>query len=207
MSKGGDFKTKRRTREELAIEKMAQEGLSVSEILQACDTVSYQSLKYAENCVCKFYLDGKKDFMKNWGEIQLVQVDYGSLFAALYNELLDDINPDGSGFHHNLQNLVEAFRDGKLFSLRVIETNDMYHEEIRNPLFAERTFYALPVLCVVGKRDQDCEIIWVHTRARRYGFGRKMVELLGIERAIDPLPGSESFWNACGVKSVASETS
>ena len=60
------------------------------------------------------------------------------------------------------------------------------------------SWYLLPCFCV--KENNKAIIIWTHTRARKMGFAKKLVELLHIEIAEHPLPESIEFWKKCNVK-------
>mgnify|MGYP000353751366 CR=1 FL=1 len=51
------------------------------------------------------------------------------------------------------------------------------------------------------KNNNNAIIIWTHTRARRNGFAKKLVNLLNIQYAYNPLPESIDFWKACNIKS------
>lgn len=135
--------------------------------------------------------------MEHWGEIVVTRIEDASDFWCLFDELFDD----DSGFVHNRDVLLDAFKSGNLYGLRVEETKLMRRD---HPLFAvdaygSYSWYLLPCLCV--KRDNIAEIIWTHTRARRNGFAKKMVEQLGITKANHPLPESKDFWRAVGIGS------
>ena len=120
-------------------------------------------------------------------ETKLLQVDDPADFWSLIDELLDD----ESGFFHNRDILLKAFKDGTLYSLHVDETEEMFGLE-RDPVFISTSFYLLPCLCV--KQDDAALIIWTHRRARNRGFARKLIQLLGIQSAIQPLQASLGFW-------------
>ncbi len=130
-----------------------------------------------------------------WGAIRLVPIDTGSDFWALMNELQND----QSGFWHNRRIIADAFRGGALFGLRVDETDAMYTQGARqDPTFMKETWYMLPCFCVKSFHS-EVDIVWVHSRCRRRGFGKEMVSQLEISGASDVLPGSEPFWAACGI--------
>ena len=138
--------------------------------------------------------------MEDWGEIKLVQIDDPSEFWELIDELCDD----KSGFYHNRKTLLEAYKNGNLYGLRVHETKQMYRKGARmDKIFCCDSFgcpswYLLPCLCV--KENNTAIIIWRHTRERKMGFAKKLVSSLCIERADNPLPDSIGFWRKCNVK-------
>src|SRR5205809_561033 len=61
--------------------------------------------------------------MDDWGEIVLVIITNGDEFWTLFDELEDD----ESGFIGNRSVLVDAYKDGNLYGLKVTETDSMYH--------------------------------------------------------------------------------
>jgi hypothetical protein len=134
--------------------------------------------------------------MNEWGEIKLTQIDSDD-FWYLFYELCDD----KSGFLDNKKTILEAYKDGKLYGLRVNETNQMYKRGVRrDTIFCENSWYLLPCFCV--KEDNKAIIIWTHSRARKMGFAKKLVKLLNIEFAVNPLPESIEFWKKCNVKLI-----
>lgn len=132
--------------------------------------------------------------MDTWKDIKVYKVVDSSDFWALFFELADD----NSGFIHNRNMILDAYKNGNMFGLRVIETDEMFESgERSNPIFCKDTHYTLPCFCI--KNESTAIIIWVHTRARNHGFGRKLVEQLGITKADHPLPESIPFWKKCGI--------
>jgi hypothetical protein len=140
--------------------------------------------------------------MDDWGEIVLRRIDHGDEFWCLFDELYDD----ASGFILNRRPLVDAFREGNLYGLKVNETLEMERRHAKlDKLFAKDYYgglsdYLLPCLCL--KEDNGCRIIWTHTRARNRGFARTLLRLLQIEKAWNPLPGSAIFWRKCDIPTI-----
>jgi hypothetical protein len=131
--------------------------------------------------------------MNDWGEIKLNQID-NKEFWCLFDELCDD----NSGFVHNRNIILEAYKDGNLYGLRVCETDQMYERGARiDNIFCKNSWYLLPCFCI--KENNKAIIIWTHTRARNMGFAKKLVTLLQIEYACNPLPNSIGFWNKCNI--------
>ena len=134
--------------------------------------------------------------MEDWGEIEVIQIDSND-FWYLFDELYDD----NSGFCNNRSTILEAYKNGNLYGLSVNETDKMYERKARiDNIFCENSNYLLPCFCV--KENNKAIIIWTHTRARKMGFAKKLVELLRIEYAYIPLPDSIDFWKKCNVKSA-----
>lgn len=131
--------------------------------------------------------------MDDWGEliIEHINDDY---FWQLYDELCDD----RSGFLCNRRTILQAYRDGNLYGLKVNETDEMYKRgAMQDRIFCDESFYLLPCFCVV--ENNIAIIIWTHSRARKMGLAKKMVELLEIKYAYKPLSNSMEFWNKCNV--------
>ena len=135
--------------------------------------------------------------MEDYGELQLDQINSED-FWCLFDELCND----NSEFLNNRSTMVEAYKNGRLYGLRVNETEQMYKRgAIMDILFCDNTFYLLPCFCI--KENNTAVIIWTHTRARHMGFAKKLVELLQIEYAYNPLPDSIEFWKKCNVQCKA----
>lgn len=138
--------------------------------------------------------------MSDWGKIKLVVIDAYD-FWALYDEMIDD----KSGFVHNRGIILKAFKENRMYGLRVQETDEMYKRRARSDrsfarnFMGELSWYLLPCFCVLDNSNQ-IDIIWTHSRARGNGFGSKMVKELEITSVSDILPESEEFWKKCGVK-------
>lgn len=132
--------------------------------------------------------------MNDWGEIKLIQIDSDDFWR-----LLDELYDDNSGFCNNRSTILEAYKNGNLYGLSVIESDKMYERGARmDNIFCDDSWYLLPCFCV--KENNNAIIIWTHTRARKMGFAKKLVELLNIEYAFNPLPDSIEFWKKCNVK-------
>ena len=151
--------------------------------------------------------------MEDWGEIELVHfnngtdglsngssTDFWSIMDELYIEVC---NSDGIGFWNNRGTILDAYSKGKLYGLRVDETDEMFKRGVMgDPVFCrqlngEVSWYLLPCFCV--KEGDEAILLWTHTRARRRGFAKKLVELLEIKSADWPLPESLGFWQKCGI--------
>lgn len=151
--------------------------------------------------------------MEDWGEIELVHfnngtdglsngssTDFWSIMDELYIEVC---NSDGTGFWHNRGTILDAYSKGNLYGLRVDETDAMFKRgAMGDPVFCRQlngavSWYLLPCFCV--KEGDEAILLWTHTRARRRGFAKKLVELLEIKSAYWPLPESLGFWQKCGI--------
>ena len=131
--------------------------------------------------------------MNDWGEIKLNQID-SKEFWCLFDELCDD----NSGFVHNRNIILEAYKADNLYGLRVCETDKMYERGARiDNIFCKNSWYLLPCFCI--KENNKAIVIWTHARARNMGFAKKLVTLLQIEYACNPLPNSIGFWNKCNI--------
>lgn len=142
-----------------------------------------------------------------------MQADYGDIFAHPIQRgfdfwcLIHEMQNDQSCFMHNLEIIVECYKSGALFGLSVRETDSMFQRGARNDvlfcrdLYGKPSMYLLPCFCV--KSGTTVEICWVHSRARRIGIGKKLMELLRIENANNPLSDSLPFWKSCGIHLVS----
>ena len=65
--------------------------------------------------------------MRDWGKIIIHKIETGDDVLILFNELVND----NSGFIHNMSFLLDAFKDGNLYGLTVIETDDMFKRGAR----------------------------------------------------------------------------
>ena len=131
----------------------------------------------------------------DWGSIKLEKITESSDFWALFDELVDD----KSGFFHNRSSILDAYKNGMLYGLSIVETDSMYKRGAGNDsLFCKNSLYMLPCFCI--KKEPDCcDMLWVHTRARRLDFGSELVRLLGITKVDNVLDTSIGFWDKCGV--------
>ena len=78
--------------------------------------------------------------MDDWGEIELEQIDYIQ-FWHLFDEMVDD----RSGFLNNKDVMLEAYKNGNLYGLRVNETDSMFKRGARkDTVFCENSWYLLP---------------------------------------------------------------
>ena len=132
--------------------------------------------------------------MDDWGEIELNQIGSEDFWY-----LLDELCHDKSDFYNNRSIILEAYKNGNLYGLTVNETYKMYERNAMiDNIFCNNSCYLLPCFCV--KENNKAIIIWTHTRARKMGFAKKLVELLHIEYAYNPLPDSIDFWKKCNIK-------
>jgi hypothetical protein len=97
--------------------------------------------------------------MEDWGEIILECIDTDD-FWHLFDELVND----NSIFLNNRTKLLEAFKNGKLYGLRVNESDQMYERgAIIVYIFCKNSWYLLHCLCV--KESNKSIIIWTHRLA------------------------------------------
>jgi GNAT superfamily N-acetyltransferase len=138
-----------------------------------------------------------------WGTINAIPITEGRTFAALFRKLEvsdQEEHPDGRGFHHNLEWLVDGLLEKRLFTLEVTENGAMFDTYAgRDPVFCVDG-YTLPCFLLRAKEESVCTILWVHPCARRRGFGTMLVKQLGITYARHALEGSEKFWDSVGIK-------
>ena len=132
--------------------------------------------------------------MDDWGCLDVIRVSYNSHFWNIIDELIDD----NSGFVANRDMILDAYTGGNMFGISVRETPSMRIRNARNDnIFCKGGRYILPCFCI-----RDCDraiIIWTHSRARRRGFAKRMVNVLGIKSAYRPIITSIGFWKKCNI--------
>lgn len=139
-----------------------------------------------------------KSIHNDYGDYKVKRIIDGSEFWQLMDALVDD----KSGFLHNRDVIVNAFRNSKLYGLVVDETEEMFERRAwHDPIFCPGSWYLLPCFCVVSGRTAN--IIWTHSRARNNGMAKTLINELDIQCAENPLPDSISFWHACGIYDFA----
>lgn len=147
-------------------------------------------------------MDQITELRSDYGEIKLISVEDGSDFWILADEMTNyrgDLSPMTS----DRPLVVESFKKGSLYSLRMTETGAMFQRGAReDPLFSrsylnDLSFYIIP--CIIIVEEGVVLWIWVHPRARRLGFGRQLVKLSEATSAPDQVQGSEPFWKSIGL--------
>jgi hypothetical protein len=135
--------------------------------------------------------------MDSWGRIKVKPFETGDEYWSLIEELRES----GSGFFHNRAALLDAMLEGQLYGLEVEESLAMFKCKQRDPVFMNNprfpTFWMLPCFCV--KVRDTAQLVWVHPRARRLGFGTRLVCQLGVEYAWDIMDGSQEFWKSLDI--------
>lgn len=162
-----------------------------------------------ENDDCKVERDtefvGKTRARKFPYELEVIRVCHGGDFIALLDEItaefFDMKDPSAPSFFHNRSVLADAFKKGRLYSLRAIESKDMYYRGaaleshfVSLQSYRPTSMYLLPCFCVTSSYDET-DIVWTHPRVRRMGLASSLLRRIG---AIFPsgtiLPESCGFW-------------
>ena len=94
-----------------------------------------------------------------------------------------------------------------MWGLHIKETNSMFmrnawEDDIFCKVNGNCRLYLIPCICVLNNNQDKIEIIWVHSKLRRRGFGRLLVETVDVDgdlKPSHPLPESIPFWKACGM--------
>lgn len=137
------------------------------------------------------------NIMQDWGDMKLIRISSSSDFWNLIDELTDD----ESEFLYNRNDILDSYSSGNLYGLEVEETDEMYKRgAMKDKLFCKNSCYLLPCFCI--KNNDTAVIIWTHSRARRNGLARRLIELLGIKKAYKPLAQSKPFWKSIGIEEV-----
>jgi hypothetical protein len=113
--------------------------------------------------------------MSDYGRTTLKRIETVDDFWGLYDELTED----NSEIVDDRSTILAALMSGHLYGLTVEETDSMYERSARSdPIFVANSCYLLPCLCVVNNKRDRILILWTHSRARGYGYARKMVDYI-----------------------------
>ena len=105
------------------------------------------------------------------------EVNAAETLKCLIREMYDA----NSGFLHNLCFIFECFAAGRLYGIRLEETEAMFQYKGCEPIFMQpRSPWTLPAFCCID-RDAGVEILWVHPRARHHGFAGIFTAQLGLD--------------------------
>ncbi len=135
-------------------------------------------------------------------EFYLRKVEAAREFWCFYDLMLED----ESKFKFNRSSILDAFKNGYMYTISMIETDEIFKN--RDKYKRHKYFkycmphyhpdgytYSIPTFCVVNERDEKkIEIIWTYSKVRRQGFARKLIQLGKFKRANNPLPESLPFW-------------
>ena len=139
-------------------------------------------------------------------EKTLEEIESEEEFFKLYDALVKH----KSGFLHNRTQLLAAWkRGGKLYTLRIKETDELYdnftlRKELAvfaDPKNPKPSWLNLPVFCWRDAGDA-CVMLWTAPHIRRIGLAKELLELLGINRVYNVLPESRSFWEHLAIAEV-----
>jgi GNAT superfamily N-acetyltransferase len=109
-------------------------------------------------------------------------------------ELIREMFEANSGFLHNLNVIFDCFAAGRMYGLELPQTYEMFeYDGPDEPIFIQDT-YNIPAFCCLDS-NSSVEILWVHPRARRFGFGSAFLKQLNIKSANSVLFDSQEFWN------------
>ena len=105
------------------------------------------------------------------------EVNGSETLKCLIREMYDA----NSGFLHNLCFIFECFAAGRLYGIRLEETEAMCQYKGCEPIFMQiHSPWTLPAFCCIDK-DAGVEILWVHPRARHHGFAGIFTAQLGLD--------------------------
>ena len=107
-------------------------------------------------------------------------------------------------FLHNRNCLLKAYMEGRLHTVRVVETDELFKDEETRGRFAawfgaHPAYLCLPAFIVVTDTTV-CHMMWVREDMRRLGIGSLLTKDLKIESTTRQLAGSEPFWDHCGLR-------
>ena len=115
--------------------------------------------------------------------------------AKTLQHVIRELYHDNSGFLHNMSVLFDGFAMGRLYGLRLAETDDMYKHTGHHPMFMQSRFpWTLPAFCCLDETGA-VDIIWVHSRVRHKGLASAFLHQLDVTRATVIVPESKGFWD------------
>ena len=150
---------------------------------------------------------------KHYGPVKPVKVTSGDHLIMILDELGDELQEQcrgaarddrlPNGFYHNRSSLVQAFAEGTLFGVVLLQKpvecrDDPFFMRFRNSWpFSDAHYwpgaYYLPCFCVVNQ-ERECEFLWVAKRAQKMGVGSLLVKSCCVQTALCVLKPSEGFW-------------
>lgn len=120
--------------------------------------------------------------------IKLEKVKLENDFWSLIDELKDDNSP----FISNRNEILYAFRKGRLYSLKLVPTNSMLHRDDLEWIYSRNSLFLLPCFCI--KNRNKAILLWVATRMRKKGLGTKLIKMLDIKSVNQPSADNIGFW-------------
>ena len=115
--------------------------------------------------------------------------------AKTLQHVIRELYHDNSGFLHNMSVLFDGFATGRLYGLRLEETDAMFRYKGHHPMFMESRYpWTLPAFCCLSETGA-VDLLWVHPRARKRGFASAFLHQLDVTQATVILPESEGFWD------------
>jgi hypothetical protein len=126
----------------------------------------------------------------DWSTAEVIAASSHNL-EGFIRELYDA----NSGFLHNISVLYDGFAAGRLFGLRLTETEDMFRYKGHHRMFMQsRPLWTLPAFCCLSESGA-VDLIWVHPRARKMGFASAFLRELDVTEATVIVPESKGFWD------------
>ena len=115
--------------------------------------------------------------------------------AKTLQHVIREMYHDNSGFLHNMSVLFDGFATGRLYGLRLEETDDMFKHNGHHPMFMQSRYpWTLPAFCCLDETGA-VDIIWVHPRVRRRGLASAFLHQLDVTQATVIVPESKGFWD------------
>jgi hypothetical protein len=115
--------------------------------------------------------------------------------AKTLQHVIRELYHDNSGFLHNMSDLFDGFAAGRLYGLRLEETEDMFRYKGHHPMFMQsRPPWTLPAFCCLSETGA-VDLLWVHPRACKRGFASAFLHQLDVTQATVILPESKGFWD------------
>ena len=134
-----------------------------------------------------------------------VKITDSQAFWTLFDQMIQA----ECGFVHNRNCLLEAFVEGRLHTVGVVETAEWFEDgETRyrlttwfgQPIFGPSPGYTCLPAFIVVTDTTVCHMMWVRKDMRRLGIGSLLTKDMKIESTTRQLAGSEPFWDHCGLR-------
>ena len=115
--------------------------------------------------------------------------------AETLQHVIRELYHDNSGLLHNMSVLFDGFATGRLYGLRLEETDDMFKHNGHHPMFMQsRPPWTLPAFCCLSETGA-VDLLWVHPRVRRRGLASAFLHQLDVTQATVILPESKGLWD------------
>ena len=149
--------------------------------------------------------DTASAIVSDGGALKVIPITENNDYFEYLDELYDEYNKeDHHGFYNNRDEILEAFIEKRLYTLRITRTqSSCWSEAWCDQLCVGDSIYKLPCLCITTKERKDTvTMLWTAGRARCKGFATALLEGLGVRYVMGIINHTESFWSKRGIREI-----